>query len=241
MAKRVLSIALVCFIMVLTLACTSTPVTRELQPTQIRGEAAAARIAELIPEGWKLSRTLQAELPVYGMDFTGNGRADFVAIVEQELCNDDRMEPVLAFLYAQALPDGSLNIDFINPLSSVDIFDTIDHPLRLNKFEIEDSALKLHFTGGDDWQQTALYVFEYENGLFYLNRADTVRWHISDPNAIDQKEYDFKDYYLRSTQISDCGDITCTEIQLPGNIEALRVKLQDFKPDTSLIRFADLL
>jgi hypothetical protein len=87
----------------------------------------------------------------------------------------------------------------------------------------------------------ANYNFSYEDEHFYLSDAETVVWHKSDPNAIDQKEYDFKSYFLRSTVVSDCGTITCNELQLTGDNDKMRVKLADFHYTDSLVTFADLL
>lgn len=240
MSKKVL-LSAIALLSIMAMACTSPSPSESPMSSTLAGEAAAGLILETIPEGWRLSRTLQSALPVFGFQHADSAEAYYLAIVEQDLCNDDKMDPVRAILQVKVQADKSIKAEPLTLLDRADQSAADSITLQLQQFETAENQFTLHFAGGNEWQKTAAYSFEFEKGSFYLVSAKTVAWHVSDPKAIDQQEYDFKDYYLRSTQINDCGDITCTEVQFKGDTEALRVKLQDFVQDGSLVRFADLL
>lgn len=221
------------------LSCTKAAVP--VAESSISGEKAASRIEKMLPEGWRVSRPLQAEIPVVGFDFSGDGILDYVAILERGGSSADGKDVGLALIYAEGQADGSLRQVFLNPKAFQEASTGTFLDARLDKFGTTGRTVQLGFKGGNDWQWTAGYNFEFENGNFYLSTAETVIWHISDPNAITQKEYDFKSYFIRSTVINDCGDIMCNELQLTGDNEKLRVRLADFHYNDSLISFADLL
>jgi hypothetical protein len=60
-----------------------TPVAKEEASTTVRGEGAAKKLASLIPEGWQVSSQLQAEPLVVGYDYSGDGKLDFIALLER--------------------------------------------------------------------------------------------------------------------------------------------------------------
>jgi hypothetical protein len=213
----------------------------ESAPGTLSAEAAAKKIAGLIPEGWQLSKQLQPEPAISAYDYSGDGRHDFIALLEKIPSGSDDKNPLYAIFYAQSGGDGKLQQVFMNRGAFQENQSGSFTDASLAGFLANEKEVRLSFKGGNDWQWTARYVFTYEDRSFYLNNAETVVWHKSDPNAIDQKEYDFKSYFLRSTVISDCGDISCKEIQGTGDNDKLRVDLADFHYTDSLVSFADLL
>jgi hypothetical protein len=221
------------------LSCTKAAVP--VAETFLSGEAAAARLGSTLPEGWRISGPLQSEKPVVGFDFSGDGTLDFIAILERDAPSVVGQEPGYALFYAEGQADGNLRQVFLNPKAFQEAKTGAFTDSRLARFDAAGKTVQLGFEGGSEWQWTAGYDFDFEDGNFYLSSAKTVIWHRSDPNAIDQKEYDFKSYFLRSTVINDCGDITCKEVQFTGDNEKLRVRLADFHYNDSLISFADLL
>jgi hypothetical protein len=218
-----------------------TPVTKEEASATLSGEGAAKKLAGLIPEGWQISSQLQAEPLVVGYDYSGDGKLDFIALLEKIPGGDAGPGSSYAMFYAQSTADGKLQQVFMNRSAFQENQTGSFSDAALDGFHATPQNVQLVFKGGNDWQWTANYNFSYEDEHFYLSDAKTVVWHKSDPNAIDQKEYDFKSYFLRSTVVSDCGTITCNESQLTGDNDKMRVKLADFHYTDSLVTFADLL
>jgi hypothetical protein len=227
---------------VVALSCAKeTPVVNNDASPALQGEAASELLSGLIPEGWQVSERLQAEPSAAGYDYSGDGKLDIIAILEKIPGTGNDPESSYALFYAQSTATGTLQQVFMNRDAFQENRTGSFTDAVLDGFNATETEVQLVFKGGSDWQWTAKYVFSHEDAHFYLNNAETVVWHRSDPNAIDQKEYDFKSYFLRSTVINDCGDITCKELQLTGDNEKMRVNLADFHYTDSLITFADLL
>jgi hypothetical protein len=243
--EKTMKIMKVLFLLAVTsvfLSCAKeAPVAKEETPTTLRGEEAAKNLASLIPEGWQVSSQLQAEPLVVGYDYSGDGKLDFIALLERVPGGEAGPGSSYAMFYAQSTADGKLQQVFLNHGAFQENQTGSFSDAALEGFNATPQNVELVFKGGNDWQWKAHYNFSYEDEHFYLSDAETVVWHKLDPNAIDQKEYDFKSYFLRSTVVSDCGTITCNELQLTGDNEKMRVKLADFHYTDSLVTFADLL
>lgn len=218
-----------------------TPVAKEETTPTLSGEAAARNLAGLLPEGWQVSNQLQAGPMVVGYDYSGDGKLDYIALLEKIPGGNAEPGSSYAMFYAQSTENGKLQPVFMNRGAFQDNQTGSFSDASLDGFHATEKNVQLKFRGGNDWQWTADYNFSFEDNHFYLNDAETVVWHKSDPKAVDQKEYDFKSYFIRSTVVSDCGTITCNELQLTGDNEKLRVKLADFHYTDSLVTFADLL